>query len=170
MGTGLGRFVNGESVYGTILAAGVVAGLSHFLDDAAELLLTAVGTIIVFWIAHAFAEIVGDRSADVRKAVRDAVSRSIGMLWGLVPLTVILGLAVTGTMSLDTSVNVEIGVSVVLLAVLGFFAAAPKTDLLWVRLVCGAAPGALGAVMIGLKECVHCAGPRVRPRPVDSAP
>ncbi|GGS99466.1 hypothetical protein ACIBIZ_10335 [Nonomuraea spiralis] len=151
----LGRFVNGEAVYGTILTAGVVAGLSHFIDDASELLLTSIGTVIVFWIAHAFAEIVGDRSPDVRRAVKGAVTRSTGMLWGLVPLTVILCLAMTGVMSLDVSVNVEIGVSIVLLTVLGFFAAVPKTDRLWIRLLCGAGAGALGAVMIVLKEFVH---------------
>ncbi|MFI9596615.1 hypothetical protein [Nonomuraea sp. NPDC052265] len=152
---GVGRFVNGESVYGTILTAGVVSGLSHFISDADELLLTAIGTVIVFWIAHAFAEIVGDRSPDVRKAVRGAVTRSTGMLWGLVPLTVILGLAMTGAMSLDASVYLEIAVSVVLLTVLGFFAAAPKTDRLWIRLLCGAGSGALGAVMILLKSLGH---------------
>ncbi|MFI7424268.1 hypothetical protein [Nonomuraea sp. NPDC049684] len=152
---GVGRFVNGESVYGTILTAGVVSGLSHWIADPAELLATAIGTVIVFWIAHAFAEIVGDRSPDVRKAVRGAVTRSTGMLWGLVPLTVILCVAMTGVMSVDASVYLEIGVSVVLLTVLGFFAAAPKTDRLWVRLLCGAGSGALGAVMILLKSLGH---------------
>ncbi|MFI7465499.1 hypothetical protein [Nonomuraea sp. NPDC049646] len=43
---GVGRFVNGESVYGTILTAGVVSGLSHWIADPAELLATAIGTVI----------------------------------------------------------------------------------------------------------------------------
>lgn len=147
--------INGESVYGTILAAGLVAGISHFVEDPVELLLATISTILVFSAAHAFAEVIADASPDARATIRRALLRSAGLLWAVIPLTAIMVLAAAGVIRLETAVDLEIWLSIGLLTVLGYIASLPKTERVWVRLLCGAASGVLGAVVILLKELVH---------------
>lgn len=65
------------AVYGSLLAASVVAGSAPRVDPPrpAELVVLLLATGIVFWLAHNFADIVGDRAAGA--AVTWAEVRSV---------------------------------------------------------------------------------------------
>jgi len=147
--------VNGEAVYGTVLVAGLVAGISHFADGAAELLGWTIATVAVFWISHVFAEVVSDDAADLRVSIRTALAHSSGMLWAVIPAAIIFLLSLLGAYSFDTAVTLEVWLAVALLAVIGYVAAVPRTPHLVTRLASGIGSGVLGLAIIVLKELVH---------------
>jgi hypothetical protein len=64
---GRGRTDYGAAVYGSLLAASVVVGASsrdHVLP-AAELTAVLLATGLVFWVAHVYAQLIGDRAVGV---------------------------------------------------------------------------------------------------------
>jgi hypothetical protein len=46
-------------IYGTLVTAGTILGASEGAHDVVEVALTVVATLALYWIAHAYAEVVG---------------------------------------------------------------------------------------------------------------
>ncbi|PPL19957.1 hypothetical protein [Microterricola pindariensis] len=160
---GFARSVVTESaVYGVILVSAMVIVTGQKSDASIDVFLKVLGTVIVFWIAHIFAEVVGgfgatggDDAVSVRKLIAHGVQRSWGLLAAaLIPLGVIL-LGTVGVLSDDAAVWAALWVDVVLLGVLGYLAVARRTRRQAPRVVGALLTAALGVGIMLLKAFIH---------------
>jgi hypothetical protein len=151
----IAEIVNGEAVYGTVLVAGLIYAFSLYGKETWALFTTTLGTVVVFWIGHVYAEIVANRTATFRVAVREAFGRSAGLLWAMiVPLGVML-LAAFGALPDSAAVTIALWAAVVILGILGWFAVAARRKEWWARLFGALLTAALGFAIIALKALIH---------------
>jgi hypothetical protein len=147
------------AVYGSILAAGVVASLDVGDVGEGDMTIALGGTTLVFWLAHVWSEAIADRMQDPRpyswrrlRAVAlwhwPMVQASLGPLLALV-------LADAGVWSLDSAVTVALAVSVAQLVGWGVAVGRRTFDGWPAALLSGAVDGLLGAALIVLKTLVH---------------
>ncbi|MCK9929977.1 hypothetical protein MXD62_22895 [Frankia sp. Mgl5] len=61
-----------HAVYGTVLAAGLIAAQDPDQDSAAEIIAAVATTMVVFWLAHGYAHAIGHR---VRRDTGDGIGR-----------------------------------------------------------------------------------------------
>ncbi|HEY5221857.1 MAG TPA: hypothetical protein VIJ18_02240 [Microbacteriaceae bacterium] len=94
--------VSPQAVYGTVIVAAIVAASST--DDSAwDICLTTIGSVVVLWAAHVYAEAVashgrqGTKTTGVREALRLGVRQSSGILFSAAIPVVLLLLGALGT-------------------------------------------------------------------------
>ncbi|WP_146069328.1 hypothetical protein [Cryobacterium sp. Y11] len=149
------RALNAEAVYGTVLTAGLISAFSLYNPGLPVLIARTVGTVLVFWGAHVYAEIVGNREMSWRAAVGEALQRSAGLLWALiVPVACLAAAAVFG-LSMDTAINISLWGAVITLAILGWWAARQRRATLLAKLGTAAGTAGMGVALIALKALVH---------------
>jgi len=147
------------AVYGSILAAGVVASLDVGDVSGADMTIALGGTMLVFWLAHVWSEGIADRMHDPRPYTWRRLRATAAWHWPMVqaaagPL-VALVLADIGVWSLDTAVTVALAVCVAQLVGWGV-TVGWRTFGSWpAALLSGAVDGLLGVVLIALKTLVH---------------
>ncbi len=147
--------ITGEAVYGTVLVAGLIYAFSNYKTDAWPIFYTTLGTVVVFWIAHVYAEIVANNISGAGHAVGEALHRSVGLLWAMIlPLGLLL-LGVFGLVPDNLAVNLALWASVLTLTVLGYLAVGERSTRFWARMLGAVATGALGGALILLKAFVH---------------
>ncbi len=150
-----------RAIYGTILVMAVITALSH--DDSvtsAQLIAGVLATTFVFWIAHVYAEVLGNRVeggsgvptlANIATAARGE--------WPLVEASLLpvlcLLLGVVGLVKTDTAVTIAIGVGVVELFGYGILAGRRLGLSRGATIVVGVVNGALGLLIVLLKVLVH---------------
>lgn len=147
------------AVYGSILAAGVVASLDVGDVGSRAMTLSLAGTMLVFWLAHVWSEGIADRMHDPRpytwRRLRTAAAWHWPMLQAAAGPLGALVLADVNILSLDTAVTVALAVSVAQLIGWGV-AVGWRTFRSWpAALLSGAVDGLLGVVLIVLKMLVH---------------
>jgi uncharacterized membrane protein len=149
------RALNAEAVYGTVLTAGLISAFSLYDPGLPVLIARTVGTVLVFWGAHVYSEIVGNREMSWREAVREAVQRSAGLLWALiVPVACLAAAAVFG-LSMDAAINISLWGAVFTLALLGWWAARQRRATLLAKFATAAGTAGMGVALIALKALVH---------------
>lgn len=149
------RALNAEAVYGTVLTAGLISAFSLYDPPLPVLIARTVGTVLVFWGAHVYAEIVGNRQMSWREAVREALERSAGLLWAIiVPVACLTAAAFLG-LPVDAAVDVSLWGAVATLAILGWWAARQRHASLPVKLAIAAGTAGMGLALIALKALVH---------------
>ena len=148
------------AIYGTIVATAVIAGLSE--DDevsSTDMVLGTLGTTIVFWIAHVYARILGERAergaAPTRAQVR-AVARNE---WPMIESGALIAapalLAALGVWSRDFGANLAVALGVAILFGVGILFAR-REGLGWGgALLAATINGLLGALIVVLKTLVH---------------
>ncbi len=160
---GIARSLVSESaVYGVILVSAMVIVTGQKSDASLDVFLKVLGTVLVFWIAHVFAEVVagygavaGADSVSARTLVAHGVRRSWGLLAAaLIPLGVIL-LGSVGVLSDDAAVWTALWLDVVLLGGLGYLAVARRSRRQGPRLVGALITAALGVAIMLLKVFIH---------------
>ena len=62
--TARGRYQYGPAVYGSVLATSLIGSMFEEQASARIMTLTLVSSILIFWIAHAWSEVVGERLAN----------------------------------------------------------------------------------------------------------
>jgi hypothetical protein len=146
------------AIYGTIVVAGVLAATEY--DEKPEALETgvyALSTVLVLWVAHAWAQTLG-RSLVGGGRLRHALRRSLARDWplvqsALVPLAAMALAALLGA-SDETAITIAFWVCVVSLGAWGAIVAqrqrASATRTVTVALGCAL----LGLLLVGLKELV----------------
>jgi hypothetical protein len=150
-----------RAIYGTILVMAVITALSH--DDSvksAELIAGVLATTSVFWIAHVYAEVLGQRMegeggrptfANIAVAARGE--------WPLVEASLLpvlcLLLGVVGVVKTDTAVAIAIGAGVVELFGYGIAAGRRLQLSRGGIIVVGVVNGCLGLLIVLLKVLVH---------------
>jgi len=147
------------AVYGSILAAAVVASLD--LGDVAAPAMTVSlgGTMLVFWLSHVWAEAVGDRMRDGRTYAWDGLRAAATWQWPMLeaalgPLLA-LALADVGVWSRATGVAVALAISVAQLVGWGVAVGRRTFDSWPAALLSGAVDGLLGFALVILKTLVH---------------
>ena len=155
------RFVSESAIYGLLLVSALLVITGNRSDTSWAVLLKVAGTVVVFWIAHVFAHVVGQLSdADdgpvaFKKVLRHAVDRSSGLLIAaIIPLAIVL-LGALNTLNDDTAVWLALIVDTGLLAAFGYLAFAHWTPLMPLRLAGAAATALLGIIIILMKAFIH---------------
>jgi hypothetical protein len=175
------RLVTADAVYGTILFAALIAvgsDAEHAGDgipgdqpalhvtiesgeqvDVLQVLLLAVTTLIVFWIAHVYARTIAGHGLrngeDVRlgEAFRRAIVHSNGMLWSAIPATIVLLLGIAGI--LPDAADWSLLVNLVVLGFLGYQALSERRRAVPIRILGGFVTAMLGFVIILVDIAVH---------------
>jgi hypothetical protein len=147
------------AVYGSILAAGVVASLDVGHVSDAGMTIALGGTMLVFWLAHVWSEAIADRMHDPSPYSWRRLRAAAAWHWPMVqaalgPLAALV-LADVGAWSLDTAITVALAVSVAQLVGWGV-TVGWRTFGSWpAALLSGAVDGLLGVVLIVLQTLVH---------------
>ena len=147
------------AVYGSVLAAAVVASLDLGAVGAVVMTESLAVTMVVFWIAHVWSEAVSDRMHDPRPYSWTRLRAVARWHWPLLqsaigPL-VALALADLGVWSRSTAVTVALAISVAQLVGWGV-AVGRRTFERWpAALLTGLVDGLLGVAIVALKTLVH---------------
>jgi hypothetical protein len=150
-----------RAIYGTILVLAVITALSH--DDAvtsAQLIAGVLATTFVFWIAHVYAEVLGNRieGGSGVPTFANVVTAARGE-WPLVEASLLpvlaLLLGVIGLVKTDTAVTIAIAVGVLELFSYGIVAGRRLALSRGGIILVGVVNGALGLLMVALKVLVH---------------
>ena len=150
-----------RAIYGTILVMAVITALSH--DDSvtsAQLIAGVLATTFVFWIAHVYAEVLGQRMEGEggRPTFANLAVAARGE-WPLVEAALLpvlcLLVGVLGVVKTDTAVAIAIGVGVIELFGYGIAAGRRLQLSRGGIVVVGVVNGALGLLIVLLKVLVH---------------
>jgi hypothetical protein len=142
------------AIYGTVVTAAVIAAGGSHLGTAA-LAVTVVVTLVVYWLAEEYAELLGVHARAGRLPSADLVRSSLAAAWPMVtasfvPLAVLLVARLFGASSVNAA-WFALGITVVLLIIHGYGAArAAGLDGIRLASVTGAA-GLLGVALVVLK-------------------
>lgn len=148
------------AIYGTILVTALVAGLSEDPDyDDEDIVISVVSTAIVFWLAHVYARVLGERLDGDRHRLRALVRTAAGAEAPLVAAAVLpcaaLLLGIAGAWSRNTSVTVAISIGVASLFAYGFRFGRRLDHGLATATLIGAANALAGGVIVVLKILIH---------------
>ncbi len=144
------RFVTVDAVYGLILYAALVAGVSDSHTDSFEVLWFSLSSLVVFWGAHVFAgTVVRHGETDgvttrLRSAIWLSIGASSGMLYAAILPSVPLVLGAFHLLSTDDAVNYSLFASMLTLGVMGYQSFARRGKSLIIRIL-----GALGTASFG---------------------
>jgi hypothetical protein len=148
------------AIYGQLLATAVVATLSEDEEiSAAETFSGVAVTVLVFWLAHVYAEGVAERLGRERglgwPEVRSVAAREWPMAQAAVPTLVVLGLGWVGALSRDAAIDLAIVVGVAALVAWGFVIARRSRMSALGTVGAVALTGGLGLAIVVLKVAVH---------------
>ena len=148
-------------IYGAIVTAAILDTAGGHVSTAA-LVVSVVVTLLVYWIAEEYAEVVGEQVEGGRLPSRASVRRALTVTWPMVsasyaPLLALVLARLAGASDL-TAANVGLVVAVILLTVHGWLAARAAQLHGWPLAFATSTAAALGIVMILLKDLIltHC--------------
>jgi len=149
-----------RAIYGQILVTSLVGALSEDSEiEAGYILVSVVVTMLIFWLAHVYAEAMS-RGLEAGRHLGWAEVRGLAAgEWPLVqaafPTAIVLALGAIGVFSTETAVGLAIAVGVVALFTWGL-AIGRASGSSWAVALLGAAISAgFGLVVVGLKAVVH---------------
>ena len=149
----------GAAVYGSFLAASVVGVAYEAGQGARAMTVSLFGSMLVFWLAHAWSEIVGERIAQgLAFGPRTALAIARGE-WPLVEAavlpTAVLALAWAGVWSRETGARLAFAAAVVQVAGWGLLAARRSGGSWPAAVLLAAVEGALAVLLLLLERLVH---------------
>lgn len=148
-----------DVIYGTLIAAAVIATKARTSESGAGVLWSALVVLGLYWVAHVYADVVGERlrrrSRPGWATVVQTGLRDWGMLRGALIPVAVFGLVRLCSASVNTSALAALWVAAGLLGCWGMVAAvrggARGWELLAETLVCAA----LGLAILALKIFIH---------------
>ena len=149
-----------RAIYGYILATSLVAAFSEDDDySTTEVAVSVFVTGLVFWLAHVYASLLGERYAAGRRLTRSEIGAEFYAEWPLVqafiPSIAVLLLGTIGLLSDDTAVWLAIAVGLAALLLwsleIGRRERLSPLELAGMGLV----NGLFGAAVVVLKVVVH---------------
>jgi hypothetical protein len=161
---GLREFVDphdnpAEAIYGTLLAGVVLATKAHKGVTGASIFWSAVGALVLYWIAHVYADIIGEQIKAHRRPTRGEIGHICLENWSrlrasLIPV-IFFEIVRLARGSLNASVLSALWLTVGLLATWGA-TASYRSGARGVALVVeGVVAGALGVLVVLLKIVLH---------------
>jgi hypothetical protein len=144
-------------IYGAIITAAILDTAGGHVSTTA-LVVSVVVTLLVYWIAEEYAEVLGEHTAGGRLPSRAYIQGSLVSSWPMVsasylPLLAVVLAKLAGAADLAAA-NVGLVVAVVLLTVHGWLAGRAAQLRGWKLVMVTAIAAALGLVMILLKDLV----------------
>src|SRR5262249_52988645 len=144
-------------IYGAIITAAILDTAGGRLSTGAVVAAVVI-TRLVYWLAEEYAELLGEQAAGGRLPSRAYVREALAATWPMVsasflPLLVLVLARLAGA-SASVAANVGLGAAIVLLAAHGWLAARAAKLRGWRLLFAVSVAGALGLVMIALKDLV----------------
>jgi hypothetical protein len=144
-------------IYGAIITAAIIAATGGKLPTVA-LVIAVVVTLIVYWVAEEYAEVLGEQAEGGRLPTWASIRKMLAVTWPMVsasylPLLALVLARVAGTSAL-TAANVGLGVAIVLLTIHGWSAGRAARLHGWPLFFSTSVAAALGVVMILLKDLV----------------
>ncbi len=149
----------GAAVYGSFLVASVVGVANETGQDARAITLAALGSALVFWLAHWWSEVVGEQISRGKAFRHGDVLVVARREWPLVEAAVVpalLGaLAWAGVWSRDT--GAELALAAAVLQIAGWaLVAGRRAGWTWLSAgIFAVVDGALGLLLLLLAELVH---------------
>jgi hypothetical protein len=153
------EFQYGAAVYGSVLTAALVGALYEQHADAQVMTLSLSASIVIFWLAHAWAETVGERVSEGSRFERSRIREIAAAEWplveaGFVPAA-LLAAAWAGWVSRDTGATLALAAAILQLVAWGAVAG-HRSESSWLRaLLVGAVDGLLGLAIVGLEIAIH---------------
>jgi hypothetical protein len=146
-------------VYGTVIAGSVMAIASQHAETTERLGVEVIGTLVVYWLAHAYCHALWERYAHgtrLRLAeIRDALVHELGILkGGIAPIAVTIVARLVGA-ELATAVWIGLWTTVVLLFATGMVAGV-RSGARGAEVAVDAIIGGLfGLVLVVFKAALH---------------
>ncbi len=144
-------------IYGTIITAAILAALGDHVHTI-PLTVSILVTLVVYWLAEEYAELLGDQLEGGRLPTWGTVRAALGATWPMVtasylPLLALILAHLLGA-SVPAAANAALAVAIVLLTIYAW--SAGRAARLHGRqlLIITAAAAALGLLMIVLKDVV----------------
>lgn len=149
-----------SAIYGTLLVTAVIAALSEYPGaDPLELLAVAVNTSVVFWLAHVYAEHVGERAGSTDPedwlTFREVMRREWTMVGAAVLPVMTLALGVIGVLERMGAVRLALAAGVAQLFAGGYVAGSHVSPGRRGAVVVGLVNAGLGIGIVFLKALVH---------------
>ncbi|MSO42148.1 MAG: hypothetical protein EXQ70_09715 [Solirubrobacterales bacterium] len=146
-------------VYGTILATALVAAYSSDSSLSAEEVGVGVAaTVVVFWLAHAYAGMIAGGLSGRRPglgAARDALGDEWPIVASAIPLLIALALGAVGLVTDATAETLAVLVGVVGLVAYGVVIGIKRRFSTLGIVALAAVNGLFGVVIVALKVFVH---------------
>jgi hypothetical protein len=138
---------------------GLVGALSQQHPDAKAATVSVLSTTVVLWLAHVWAELLGERAATGRFSGRSHFRRLARDEWPLVEAgalpSLALGLAWIGVYGDTVGFDVALALGIAQLLAWGAFVG-HRTELPWWKSAAvGVLDAALGLAIIGLEVLIH---------------
>ena len=146
------------AIYGTIAAMAVIAGAARDPYHGKALGLT-VATLLVFWLAHVYAQTLSHHLRGERApgwgAMVEAMAEERPLLEGPVPLLVVLGLGELGLLEGHLAVRLALWLGVTELVLWGILYSRRQHWNWLTSLTAGAVNGLFGLLIVVLEVIVH---------------
>ncbi len=147
------------AVYGSILVTALIAALDHQHATAAALVGGVATTIGVFWIAHVWSGLIGERLVAARhfdwRGVRRVVGEEWPMIESAVPPLAALALAWAGLYSDHVGTWIALGIGIAHLFGWGFLIGRRTFGGVLPSIGSGVVDAALGVGIIVLETLIH---------------
>lgn len=143
-------------IYGSIITAAIIAAASAL--PTAALAASVLVTLLVYWLAEGYAEVLGEQAAGGKLPTWARIRRTLGGTWPMVsacyvPLVVLVLARLAGASTL-TAANAGLAVAIVMLTIHGWLAGR-SAQLKGRQLLAATSVAALlGIAMILLKDLV----------------
>lgn len=156
----LGRLAGNPSgaVYGTILTTAIIAATAADKANAGRVAATTVVTLLVFWLAHVYSDLLGLRlrHGDHRgRALGYAMAQQAALLEGPAPTLAVLGLGSAGLVEDRLAINLALAGGVIQLFAWGVVVARRLGRAMPAAIVAGLVDAGFGAAVIGLETLLH---------------
>ena len=150
------RFATAPAIYGLIVYVVLIIATSDDEPEAGFVLLWSVVALVVFYIAHSFAEALGaHEQRRISAAIRKGLVHSAGMLYAAILPSIALIICAFLDVRGDDAANWALLVGVVLLAYLGYQAMADRGARVWARILSAFLTALLGFIIMFIDYAVH---------------
>ncbi|MDP3208952.1 MAG: hypothetical protein Q8M65_07370 [Rhodoglobus sp.] len=155
------HFVTPDAVYGLILYSALIGGVSGDNNNAVEVLVISVVSLLIFWGAHVFAATItrhgvkNGEEVSLKEARRRAYRHSAGMLYAAVLPSIPLVIGAFGILHVDDAVDISLLIAMVVLGVLGYQSFSERGAKIVVRILGALGTAFFGFLMIVLNTIVH---------------
>jgi hypothetical protein len=144
-------------IYGAIITAAILDTAGGHLPTVA-LVVTVVVTLMVYWLAEEYAELLGEQAEGGRLPDRESIRRALAATWPMVsasfaPLLALLLARLAGASALAAA-NVGLAAAIVLLTIHGWLAGRAAQLRSWALFIATSVAAGLGLLMIALKDLV----------------
>jgi hypothetical protein len=143
------------AIYGTILATAVIAAAANHGEPPGRIAAATGGTLLVFWLAHVYSELLARGGRFRWTAVRAAMADELPMVEAPLPSIVFLVLGAVGLLGDRLAVNLALANGVAQLLGWGALAGRRAGWSWFATLATGLVYAAFGVVIVLLKALLH---------------